>query len=87
MAVPLVGEILALGDSVARPGLEHALGVATAMEVSVCEGKVLATRLQRKLKEVRRGIFFSVDIMPCFELPEYGVVLVPRPEVRALYSH
>ena len=43
MAVPLVREILALGDSVARSGLEHALRVATAMEVGVCEGKVLAT--------------------------------------------
>ena len=43
MAVPLVREILALGDSVARSGLEHALGVAAAMEVSVHEGKVLAT--------------------------------------------
>ena len=41
-AVPLIREILALGDSVARPGLEHALRVATAMEVGVCEGKVLA---------------------------------------------
>ena len=57
------------------------------MEVRVCEGKVLASRLQRKLKEVRRWIFFNVNIMSCYELPEYSVVLVPRPEVRALNSH